>query len=124
MSVPSRVRRTVILAVLVGVATGALVAGCGRAPQANAGSPAGSPDPAPAAQQCAQAVFTLLSTMVSRPYDGRPIQNFLLRYSTTSAAYAAYRDSFTMFFNQAAQHGVQAAEDAVRVLVQRDCSAA
>jgi hypothetical protein len=124
MGVPPRVRRTVILAVLVGVATGALAAGCARPPQTMSQATAGSPNPATAAQQCAQAVFTLLSTMVSRPYDGRPVQDFLLRYGTTSAAYAAYRDSFTMFFNEAAQHGVQAAENAVRVLVQRDCAAA
>ena len=121
MAVPSRMRRTTsvaVVAVLAGVAAGVLLTGCGKA-QASAGSAQTS-----TAQQCAQAVLGVLSTMVSRPYDSNTVQDFLRRYDAGSAAYTAYRDSFTTFFSQADEHGVQAAENAVRVLVQRDCSAA
>ena len=100
-----------------------LVAGCGAGPQSSAATPVPTPDSTTSTQQCAQAVLTVLSAMASQPYDGQPVQDFLTRYSTTSAAYTAYRNSFTAFFNQASEHGVQAAEDAVRTQVQRDCSA-
>jgi hypothetical protein len=88
----------------------------------------GQADTAPAApsaqQQCVQAVFDVLSGMITKPYDSQPFADFVTRYGTQSVTYSAYLDVFSSFRSLSAAQGVRAAEDRLRAAVTRDCAGA
>jgi hypothetical protein len=75
-------------------------------------------------QECASAVYTVLSGMIAKPDDDQPFDDFVTRYGTTSPTYAAYRDSFDPFYNEAIVHGIKAGEQTVRDTVTKDCATA
>ena len=100
------------------IAIGCVAVGCGQP------APSGGRQRITAAQQCVQAVFDVLGTMVSRPFDDRPFQDFVTRYGTGSVAYTAYRDLFTSFHSLAGTLGVRGAEDRLRPVAARDCAIA
>ena len=112
MPLALRGARIVACAVVVGCA----VAACGQ-PDATPRAP--SPQ-----QECVQAVFDVLSGMVSRPYDNRPFADFVTRYGTQSVPYSAYLDVFTSFRSLSASQGVHGAENRLRAIVTRDCAGA
>ena len=98
------------------IIVGLTAAGCGQYTDASASA-------APVSQQeCVSAVYTVLTGMVATPDDDQPFDNFVTRYGTTSPTYAAYRDSFDPFYNEAVAHGIKAAEQVVHGTVAKDCS--
>lgn len=105
---------TLALAIII---VGLTAAACGQPaePSVDASAPVSQ-------QECVSAVYTVLSGMIAKPDDDQPFDDFVTRYSPTSATYTAYRDSFDPFYSEAVTHGVKAAEDAVRTTVTRDCS--
>jgi hypothetical protein len=109
---------SVVAAVLVVVISGSAT-GC-----AQATSPTQAVPRATAQQACVQAVFDVLSGMFSRPYDNRPFQDFVTRYSTQSVTYSVYRDAFAPFHDLAATDGVHGAEQRLRALITQECAAA
>lgn len=107
---------TLAVAIII---VGLTAAGCGQ----YAESSAAAAPPAPVTQQeCVSAVYTVLTGMVAKPDDDQPFDDFVTRYGTTSPTYAAYRDSFDPFYNEAVAHGLKAAEAAVRGTVTKDCA--
>ena len=111
-----RAKGTLVVAIII---VGLTTAGCGQYadPSADASTPVSQ-------QECVSAVYDVLSGMVAKPDDDQPFDDFVTRYGTTSATYAAYRDSFDPFYNEAVAHGIKAAESAVRDTVTRDCATA
>lgn len=105
---------TLAVAIII---VGLTAAGCGQYsdPSATAATPVTQ-------QECVSAVYTVLTGMVAKPDDDQPFDDFVTHYGTTSPTYAAYRDSFDPFYNEAVAHGLKAAEAAVRGTVTRDCS--
>jgi hypothetical protein len=99
------------------IIVGLTAAGCGQYadPSAAASTPVSQ-------QECVSAVYTVLSGMIAKPDDDQPFDDFVTHYGTTSATYAAYRDSYDPFYNEAITHGIKAAEEAVHGTVTRDCS--
>ena len=99
------------------IIVGLTAAGCGQygEPSAAAAAPVSQ-------QECVSAVYSVLSGMVAKPDDDQPFDDFVTHYGTTSPTYAAYRDSFDPFYNEAVAHGIKAAEQAVRDTVAKDCS--
>lgn len=75
-------------------------------------------------QRCVAAVFTVLSGMVSHPYDNRPFQDFVTRYGTGSVTYSAYLDAFTPFYDLSATEGIAGAESRLRASITQECAAA
>jgi hypothetical protein len=73
-------------------------------------------------EQCVQAVFTVLSGMVSRPYDNRPFEDFVTRYGTGSVTYSAYLTAFTPFYDLASTQGIRGAETRLRPTIERACA--
>lgn len=105
----------------VKVAVCAVVVGCAVAACGQADSMPRQPSPQ---QECVQAVFDVLSGMISRPYDSQPFADFVTRYGTQSVTYSAYLDVFTSFRSLSAAEGVHSAEDRLRGAVTRDCAGA
>lgn len=106
----------VVLAVVI---VGGTATGC-----AQPTSPTQAIPRATAQQACVQAVFDVLSGMVSRPFDNRPFQDFVTRYGTQSVTYNAYRNTFAPFYDLAATQGVRGAEQHLRPAITKDCAAA
>lgn len=75
-------------------------------------------------EQCVRAVLTVLSGMVSRPYDNRPFEDFVTRYGPGSVTYSAYRDAFTPFYYLSSTEGVNGAENRLRAQITNECAAA
>jgi hypothetical protein len=100
---------------------GCAATGCAQTSQTTQAVPT---NPVTPQQQCVQAVFAVLSAMVSHPYDNRPFEDFVARYGTTSVTYAAYRDAFTPFYDLSATRGIRGAEDRLRDSVTKECAAA
>lgn len=111
-------RHSVPVLVVAIVIVGLTSAGCGQDSTSGA---AGLASISP--QECEQAVFDVLSGIIAKPQDDQPFETFVSRYGTQSATYAAYRDSFNPFYNEAVSHGIKAAENDVRGTVTKDCSA-
>lgn len=107
----------VVLAVVI---FGGTATGCAQSPS----SPTQAVPRTTAQQACVRAVFDVLSGMFSRPYDNRPFQDFVTRYSTQSVTYSAYRDAFAPFYDLAATNGVRGAEQRLRAAVTQECAAA
>jgi hypothetical protein len=105
----------------VRVAACVAVVGCAVVACGQADSAPRAPSPQ---QQCVQAVFGVLSGMITRPYDSQPFADFVTRYGTQSVTYSAYLDVFSSFRDLSAAQGVHAAEDRLRGTVTRDCAAA
>ncbi|HEY4019034.1 MAG TPA: hypothetical protein VGM75_10130 [Pseudonocardiaceae bacterium] len=103
----------VVAIIIVGLAT----ASCGQYPTADAATPISQ-------QECVSAVYTVLTGMIAKPNDDQPFDDFVTHYGTASPTYAAYRDSFDPFYNEAVAHGIKAAEQTVRGTVTKDCSTA
>jgi hypothetical protein len=96
--------------------------GCAQSTQTPSSLPTGvRPTPQ---EQCVQAVFTVLSGMVSRPYDNRPFEDFVTRYGTGSVTYSAYLTAFTPFYDVAATQGIGGAEKRLRPTIERACAGA
>jgi hypothetical protein len=100
--------------VIVGLTT----AGCAQLAQPSAEAPAA----AVSQQECVSAVFSVLTGIIAKPQDDQPFEDFVNHYGTQSATYTAYRDSYNPFYNEAVEHGIKAAENDVRTVVNRDCS--
>jgi hypothetical protein len=106
----------VVLAVVI---LGCTATGCAQSPVPIQAAPR-----ATAQQACVQAVFDVLSGMVSRPFDNRPFEDFVTRYGTQSVTYSAYRDAFAPFYDLAATDGVRSAEQRLRGAITKECAAA
>jgi len=104
------------------LAVAIIIAGLTTAGCAQLTDPSAEPPAAVSQQTCVDAVFTVLTGTITSPQDDHPFEDFVNRYGTQSATYAAYRDSYNPFYNEAVQHGIKAAEDDVRTVVTRDCS--
>jgi hypothetical protein len=121
-SVPvSRTQRSLHRPAL-GLVAVVVIAGCAAASCGSA-EPTSAPPPSATPQQCVQAVFDALTGMITEPRRDQPFEEFVTRFGTASPAYAAYQDSFGQFYGAAVSHGVRAAENNVRVTVNRDCAA-
>lgn len=105
----------VVAIIIVGLAT----ASCGQYPTADAATPTST-----SPQECVSAVYTVLTGMIAKPNDNQPFDDFVTHYGTTSPTYAAYRDTFDPFYNEAVAHGIKVAEQTVRGTVTKDCSTA
>jgi hypothetical protein len=99
-------------------------AGCAASGQTTRSVPTVPTVAVSAQQQCVQAVFTVLSGMVSRPYDNRPFEDFVTRYGTDSVTYSAYRDTFTSFYDLSASQGIRGAENRLRASITEECASA
>jgi hypothetical protein len=108
----------------VGLLTTAIVVGCVTTGCAQPGVTRQGPMTANPAQSCVQAVFDVLSNMVSRPYDNRPFEDFVTRYGPGTAPYDAYLDIFTSFYSLSSSAGVRGAEDRLRPVITKDCTTA
>lgn len=97
---------------------GCVATGCAHTTSATRGSALSSPQ-----QQCVQAVFDVLSGMITKPYDNGPFEAFVTRYGTQSVTYNAYLDVFTSFYSLSANDGVRGAEQRLRPMVTKDCAA-
>jgi hypothetical protein len=100
------------------VVIGCVAAACADSTSPSQGSASSNPQ-----QQCVQAVFDVLSGMITRPYDNRPFEAFVTRYGTQSVTYNAYLDVFTSFYGLSADDGVRGAEQRLRPTVTKDCGA-
>jgi hypothetical protein len=110
---------------LAGVTLAVVIFGCTATGCAQSPAPPIQAVPMATAQQaCVQAVFDVLSGMVSRPFDNRPFQDFVTRYGTQSVTYSAYRDAFAPFYDLAASNGVRGAEQRLRADITKECAAA
>jgi hypothetical protein len=105
---------TLAVAIII---VGLTAAGCGQY-----ADPSAAAAPPVTQQECVSAVYTVLTSMVAKPDDDQPFDDFVTHYGTGSPTYTAYRDSFDPFYNEAVAHGLKAAESAVRGTVTRDCS--
>lgn len=115
---PTRTHFKGTLAVAI-IIVGLTTVSCGQYsdPTADSASPVSQ-------QECVSAVYTVLSGMIAKPDDDQPFDDFVTRYGTTSPTYAAYRDSFDPFYNEAVAHGIKVAEETVRGTVTKDCATA